>query len=284
MRNLKRIIARLDIKGPNLVKGVQLEGLRVLGNPHKFAQYYYENGADELIYVDTVASLYNRNGLIDLVSKTAKNIFIPLTVGGGVRSIDDIHNLLKAGADRVSINTAAVKRPQFITEASYKFGKSTIVGTIETIKSESGKHFVFIDNGREHTGIEAISWALELESLGVGELLLTSVDRDGTGSGLDIDFIKEVTDKVKIPVIAHGGIGNTEHLIEGLLKTDASAIAIASLLHYNALNEIRYDDETFEGNKNFINNAYKFLSFENTDLISIKKKIIENNILIRSAG
>ena len=281
---MKRIIARLDIKGPNLVKGVQLEGLRVLGNPHKFAQYYYENGADELIYVDTVASLYNRNGLIDLVSKTASNIFIPLTVGGGIRTIEDIQNLLKAGADRVSINTAAVKRPQFITEASYIFGKSTIVGTIETIKSDSGKYFVFIDNGREHTGIEAISWALELEKLGVGELLLTSVDRDGTGIGLDIEFINEVTNKVNIPVIAHGGVGNTEHLIEGLLSTDASAIAIASLIHYNALEEIKYEDESFEGNKNFISNAKKFLNFEKTNLMLIKRKIMDHNIQIRSVG
>ena len=157
MKNI-RIIPRLDIKGPNLVKGIHLEGLRVLGRPEDFAKHYYEEGADELIFQDVVASLYERNSLHEIISRTAKNIFIPLTVGGGLRTIEDIKQVLRAGADKVSINTAAVKNPTFIKEASLKFGSSTILVAIEAIKQSDGNYFAFIDNGREETGLEVVGY------------------------------------------------------------------------------------------------------------------------------
>ena len=174
-----RVIPRLDIKGPNLVKGIHLEGLRVLGKPEQFARFYYEQGADELIYQDVVASLYGRNSLHDIISKTAKDVFIPLTVGGGLRTLDDISAVLRAGADKVSINTAAHKEPSFITKASKMFGKSTIVVAIEAIHQQDGVYQAFTDNGRNRTGRDVVSWAMEIEKLGAGEILLTSVDKEG---------------------------------------------------------------------------------------------------------
>ena len=186
-----RIIPRLDIKGPNLVKGMHLEGLRVLGKPEQFANYYYEQGADELIYQDVVASLYERNSLHEIISKTAKQIFIPLTVGGGLRTIQDISRVLRAGADKISINTAAHKDPDFITKASKKFGKSTIMVAIEAIRQNDGEYHAFTDNGRNRTGREVVYWARRVEQLGAGEILLTSVDKEGTGEGLELDLIRE---------------------------------------------------------------------------------------------
>lgn len=276
-----RIIARLDIKGPNLVKGIQLEGLRVLGNPNDFAELYYKQGADELIYMDSVASLYNRNGLLDLISETVNNVFIPLTVGGGVRTIDDISNLLKVGADRVSINTAAIKNPDFISEASYKFGKSTIVGAIEAIQSNDGKYYAFIDNGRESTGVEVVTWAKELERRGVGEILITSVENEGTGNGFDIKLIKSITSVVNVPVIAHGGAGKINHIIEAAQDGKASALAIASLLHYNNLNHAKELNDLKEGNSNFLKSSRKYLNFEECSITSIKNKMVANDIQSR---
>ena len=161
-----RIIPRLDIKGPNLVKGIHLEGLRVLGKPEDFAKLYYEQGADELFYQDTVASLYQRNNLTDIVTRTAKNIFIPLTVGGGIRTLDDINNVLRTGADKVAINTASINNPQFINQASKTFGSSTIVVTIEVICQPNGTYLAYTDNGREYTGVEVVKWAREVEERG----------------------------------------------------------------------------------------------------------------------
>ena len=174
-----RIIPRLDIKGPNLVKGVHLEGLRVLGKPEDFAKYYYEQGADELFYQDVVASLYGRNSLHELISKTAKVIFIPLTVGGGIRTIDDIKNALRSGADKVSINTSAIENPDLIKNASKVFGKSTIVVAIEAIKQPDGHYLAFTDNGRNYTGREVTKWAKNTEELGAGEIVLTPLTRKG---------------------------------------------------------------------------------------------------------
>ena len=191
-----RIIPRLDIKGPNLVKGMHLEGLRVLGKPEKFARYYFEQGADELIYQDVVASLYGRNSLHEIISRTAKEVFIPLTVGGGLRTLDDIYAVLRAGADKVEINTAAHKNPELIQNASEKFGKSTIVVAVEAISQSDGTYEAFTDNGRNRTGREVVSWAMQIEKLGAGEILLTSVDKEGTGSGLDSDLIREVSSMI----------------------------------------------------------------------------------------
>ena len=173
-----RIIPRLDIKGPNLVKGVHLEGLRVLGKPETFAHLYYEQGADELFYQDTVASLYQRNHLSEIITRTAENIFIPLTVGGGIRSLVDINKVLRSGADKVSINTEAIANPDFIDEASRVFGSSTIVVSIETMKQLDGRYFAYTDNGREFTGVEVLTWVKEIQERGAGEIILTSIDRE----------------------------------------------------------------------------------------------------------
>ena len=169
-----RIIPRLDIKGPNLVKGVHLEGLRVLGKPYDFAKYYYQNGADELMFMDVVASLYERNSLHRIISETSKKIFIPITVGGGIRSINDIKEILRVGADKVCLNTAVIKNPDLISKASRMFGSSTIVISIEAIKGNNGEYFAYTDNGREYTGINVMGWAKKVEDLGAGEILLTT--------------------------------------------------------------------------------------------------------------
>lgn len=252
-----RIIPRLDIKGPNLVKGIHLEGLRVLGKPEAFARYYYENGADELFFQDTVASLYDRNSLHDIITKTAKEIFIPLTVGGGLRSIDDIRNVLRAGADKVAINTAAIKNPRFIREASRKFGSSTIVIAIEAIKDIDGKYLAFMDNGREYTGLEVVTWAQKAEELGAGEIVITSVDKEGTGEGYDLDLIKSVSEAVSIPVIAHGGASTPENVVQAILFGKADAIAIASILHYSVMQSFSSNssDYILEGNISFLNSG-----------------------------
>jgi cyclase len=226
-----RVIPRLDIKAPNLVKGIRLEGLRVIGDPADHAQRYFEQGADELMYQDIVASLYGRNSLTDLVRKTAERIFIPLTVGGGIRSVTDIQALLRAGADKVCLNTAAVARPEFITEAASTFGSQCVVIAIETIRQPNGSWKAFTDNGREHTGLDAYDWARKAVDLGAGELLLTSVDREGTKKGFDLEFIKRLATTVGVPVVAHGGAGSAAHVAE-VANLGVDGVAIASVLHY----------------------------------------------------
>lgn len=230
-----RIIARMDIKGPNLVKGIRLEGLRALGRPEQFARHYYETGADELIFADVVASLYGRNSLHEIISRTARQIHIPLTVAGGIRSVGDINAVLRAGADKVSLNTAAIARPAFIREAARSFGSSTIVVTIEVSRQPDGRTLAYTDNGREHTGVEAVGWARQVEELGAGEIVLTSVDRDGTGLGFDLEILRQITAAVSIPVIAHGGAGTPAHVAAALLTGGASAVAVASMIHYGAI-------------------------------------------------
>ena len=207
-----RIIPRLDIKGPNLVKGIHLEGLRVLGKPSDFAKYYYESGADELLLMDVVASLYERNSLHDIITETAKNNFIPITVGGGIRNVNDIKKILRAGADKVCLNTAAIKNPEFIKQASREFGSSTIVVAIEAIKS-NGKYLAYTDNGREYTGLDVYDWAQKIAELGAGELVITSVDKEGTGNDFDTELISKINKLVTIPVIAHGGAGKKEDVV-----------------------------------------------------------------------
>ena len=230
-----RIIPRLDIKGGNLVKGIHLEGLRVLGEPAPFARHYYEQGADELLYIDIVASLYGRNSLLDMIERTAKEVFIPLTVGGGLRSIEDIRSALRAGADKVAINTAAVHRPEFIREAAQKFGCSTIVLSIEAKRCPDGSYEVYTDNGREKTGLDACNWALQGVELGAGEVLVTSVDREGTGLGFDLDLSRRIAESVSVPVIAGGGAASVEHVQQAACCAQVQAVAIASMLHYGLL-------------------------------------------------
>lgn len=281
MKNV-RIIPRLDIKGPNLVKGIHLEGLRVLGTPEAFAKYYYENGADELIFQDVVASLYERSSLHDLISRTAKNIFIPLTVGGGLRSIDDIKEVLRAGADKVTLNTAAIRNPDFIREASLKFGSSTIVVAIEAIKQPDGRYFAFVDNGREETGIEVVSWAKRAQELGAGEILITSVDREGTGEGFDIELIKKITSVVSIPVIAHGGAADLQDIKSAINEGGADALAIASIFHYSAVNYLSPSVENkTEGNMSFLNSGKQFGKIRQTDIKEVKNYLKSNHIACR---
>ncbi|MFA6357073.1 MAG: imidazole glycerol phosphate synthase cyclase subunit [Candidatus Omnitrophota bacterium] len=280
-----RIIPRLDIKGPNLVKGIHLEGLRVLGKPEDFARFYYENGADELIYMDVVASLYNRNSLHDIINKTAQEIFIPLTVGGGLRTIEDIRSVLRAGADKVSLNTAAIRNPNFIHEASRIFGSSTIIVTIEAIKQPNGEYFAYIDNGREYTGIEVSFWAKQVEQLGAGEILLTSVDRDGTGAGYDLDLVKTVSELVSIPVIASGGPGKIEDIKQVVTEGYADAVAIASMLHYDAIKYLESNLDSFvEGNVEFLKSGRILTKFEPVSLPSIKKYLVNQGVQCRFAN
>jgi cyclase len=227
-----RIIPRLEIKGSNLVKGVHLEGLRTLGSPQEFARHYYEQGADELLYLDVVASLYQRNSLLDIVEKTSREIFIPLVVGGGLRSVEDIRRVLSAGADKVSLNTAAIRNPELVREAAARFGSSTIVVSIEAKKRPDGSYEAYIDNGRERTGVEVFSWASRVAELGAGEILLTSIDREGTGNGFDLELTRRVARSVSIPVIACGGAGKVEDVHEAIVTGAADAVALSSLLHY----------------------------------------------------
>jgi imidazole glycerol-phosphate synthase subunit HisF len=227
----QRLIARLDVKGPNLIKGIHLEGLRVIGDPQTFATRYYEQGADELVYIDIVASLYGRNSLGDIVSRAARDVFVPLTVGGGLRSVDDVTAMLRAGADKVAINTAAIRRPELITEVSQRFGSQCMVLGIEAKRSGPGQWEAFTDNGREFTGVNVVEWAQRAASLGAGEILLTSVDQEGTRKGMDVELIAAVTKAVSIPVIASGGVGSADHLIDGFAH-GADAVAMADILHY----------------------------------------------------
>ena len=277
-----RIIPRLDIKGPNLVKGIHLEGLRVLGKPEDFARFYYETGADELIYMDVVASLYERNSLFEIVSRTARKIFIPLTVGGGLRSIEDINQVLRAGADKVSINTAAINRPEFIREASRKFGSSTIVVAIEAIREPDGRYLAYTDNGREHTGIDAVEWAQQAEMLGAGEIVATSVDREGTGEGFDLEFIHAISSKVSIPVIAHGGPGKADHIQSVIQEGKADAVAIASMLHYHVIQNKKSQINTEkEGNTEFLKSGRTFSNIQTLDISEIKSHLLEHGISCR---
>src|SRR3989338_7676631 len=195
-----RIIPRLDIKGPHVVKGVHTEGLRIVGIPHKLARSYYEHGADELVYMDIVASLYQRNLDFDLLRSVADVVFIPLTVGGGIRTVHDVNNALRAGADKVAINTYAVRHPPLISAAAKEFGSQCIVLFIEAKKQADGRYEAYTDGGREHSGIDAVEWARRGEELGAGEILVSSIDRDGTRKGYDIELVRRIAASAKVPV------------------------------------------------------------------------------------
>lgn len=231
MKNI-RLISRLDVKGPNLVKGVQFEGLRKLGKPNDFAKSYYEQGVDELLYIDIVASLYERNNLTEIVRECTKDIFVPITVGGGIRTLDDAKKVLECGADKIAINTAAIKKPDIIGQIADKYGSQCMVLSIHAKQKSENQWEVYYDNGREHTGMDVVEWAIRGYELGAGEILLTSVDREGTQKGFDIDLIKAVSRSVPIPVIAGGGFGDKKDFVEAVNKGGADAVAIASALHY----------------------------------------------------
>lgn len=276
-----RVIPRLDIKGPNLVKGIHLEGLRVLGKPSEFAHYYYNEGADEIMFMDVVASLYGRNSLHDIISETARSIFIPITVGGGLRTISDIKDVLRAGADKVCLNTAAINNPGLIKDATRMFGSSTIVVAIEAIREQNGKYLAYTDNGREYTGIDVVEWAKRLDDMRVGEIVLTSVDKEGTGEGFDMELIKSVSSQISVPLIVHGGAGKKEHIPLVLQEGKADAVAISSILHYHFIKENESQSAKSEGNTEFLKQKRNFHNFEACSLIEIKSFLNDNKIPCR---
>lgn len=279
-----RVIPRLDIKGPNLVKGIHLEGLRVLGKPEQFARYYYEHGADELFYMDAVASLYGRNSLLEIVERTSREIFIPLAVGGGLRTVDDIRQVLRAGADKVALNTAVIARPDLIREAAFRFGSSTIVVHIDAVRQPNGTYEAVTEYGRERTGVEAFAWAVRAVELGAGELVVTAIQQEGTGKGYDVDLTRRIAEAVPVPVIACGGAGKVQDVLEVVERGRADAVCMASLLHYNYIRHRRVDDRDFaaEGNIEFLKNAaHGYHNIQDCTLEDIKRSLAEQGVPCR---
>ncbi|MBA3771746.1 MAG: imidazole glycerol phosphate synthase subunit HisF [Ramlibacter sp.] len=232
--NHVRIIARLDIKGPNLIKGVHLEGLRVVGDPHEHALRYYAQGADELLFIDIVASLYQRNNLSDIIKRAANQVYVPITVGGGIRSLDDVSRMMHSGADKVAINTAAIARPQLVTDVARRYGSQCMVLGIEAKRVAPQRWEAYTDNGRERTGRDVVAWARQAVDLGAGEILLTSVDQEGTRKGFDLPLIQHVCDAVTVPITASGGFGRAEDLAAAA-ALGVSGIAIADALHWKRM-------------------------------------------------
>lgn len=276
-----RIIPKLDIKNGLLIKGINLEGLRVLGDAFNFAEYYYNNGADEICYIDNVATLYGTNNLSRFVKRAAKNLFVPLTVGGGIRSIKDIERMLKSGADKVCLNSAIIKDQKFLKNAVKNFGSSTIVAMIESNKINN-KYFISTSSGRDLVKMSPIDWAKKVEDFGAGEILLTSVNKEGLKSGYDIHITKKVSEKVKIPVIAHGGAGSIEDIIEVIKKTKISGVSLSGMLHYDIYNLFfNKKNKLFEtGNTFFINNNISKKKPINY-LKKLKDNLFRENIHVR---
>ena len=239
-----RIIPRLDIKGPNLIKGIRLEGFRVVGDPHRYALDYYRQGADELVFMDIVASLYQRNNLTDIVRRAADQIYIPITVGGGIRSLGDVDQLLRSGADKVAINTAAVARPELIAEVSGRYGAQCMVLSVEAKRIGPGRWEAYTDNGREHTGLDVVDWVMRAVALGAGEVLLTAVDQEGTRKGLDHALLQAVASRVNVPIIASGGFAVAPDLRQAR-DAGVSGVAIADALHWKrtSLPQLKADAE-----------------------------------------
>lgn len=228
----KRIIPCLDVHDGRVVKGTNFIHLRDAGDPVELAAHYDREGADELVFLDISASAEGRETMIDVVRRTAEEVFIPFTIGGGLRSIEDIRRMLRAGADKVSLNTSAVQNPRLIEEGAFAFGSQCIVVAIDARSTAPGKWEVYIHGGRTPTGIDALRWAEEVERLGAGEILLTSMDRDGTKAGYDLELTRAVSRAVSLPVIASGGVGNLEHMAAGLTIGEADAVLAASIFHY----------------------------------------------------
>lgn len=295
MNKTVRVISRLDIKGPNLIKGIQFDGHRVLGTAEQFAEWYYQQGVDELIYQDAVASLYRRNSILEIIRRTADKIFIPLTVAGGIRTIDGIRQILRAGADKVAINTAAVENPKLLHDAAKVFGSQCIVSSIEAFRKENGTYQVWVDYGREATNLDAIDWAKKVVDLGAGEILLTSINNEGMGCGYDLELIERISSLVSVPVIACGGAGNKEHFVAAV-NAKADAVAAASIFHYYYATPIDKSFMSFEevrlrmgehidsGNIDFLNHGYggqRSIMVEPTSVQEVKNHMIANQIDVR---
>lgn len=231
----KRIIPCLDLKNGRVVKGTNFVGLRDAGDPVEAALEYERQGADEIAFLDITATEEKRSIMVDLIERTAAQIFMPITVGGGIRNIEDMRLILNAGADKISINSEAVRNPNFITEAANKFGSQAVVAAIDAKSNGDGSWRVMVSGGKSETGLDAITWAKKMEACGAGEILLTSMDRDGTKDGYDINLTKAISEAVTIPVIASGGVGKMEHLLEGLTLAKADAVLAASVFHFREL-------------------------------------------------
>ena len=229
---MKRLISRLDVKNNKLIKSVSFEGLRVLGEINEYAKKYYNDGIDEILYIDTVASLYERNSLTEIIKKATEDIFVPITVGGGIKNINDIKNILRSGADKIAVNSEAIRNKNFISEAAKIFGSQCIVVSIQAKIITENKWEALYLNGRESSGLDVLDWAKTVEQLGAGEIQLTSVDFDGTLKGLDFNLLTRVSDAVNIPVIGSGGARNKEEIANCLNNSNISALAIGSMLHY----------------------------------------------------
>lgn len=279
----KRIIARIDIKNTDLVKGIQLEGLRVLGDPIEASKYYYKENIDEIILVDVVASLYERNSLSGFIKEIAKEVFVPITVAGGIRNLNDIKTALKSGADKISLNTAAIKDIDFVRKAIKEFGSSTIVVNIEASYHLMNEFYCFTDNGREFTGVKTKEWINTLIDLEVGEIILTSIDLEGTGEGYDKHLIELIPNDINIPLIYHGGLHKEKHVIQLLKKyPHVDGVALASALHYRCLNSINSTEIKREGNIDFISSIKSSFKQQNDFIKDLKTQCKENGIPTRA--
>jgi cyclase len=229
---MQRLIARLDIKNGLVIKGIHLEGQRRIGDPVELAQKYYTQSVDEVLFMDSVASLYGRSNLFHMISKACKTVFVPITIGGGIRTMSDVEEALDAGADKVAVNTALLNRPEFVREISSVYGSQCLVASIEAKSIGSGWE-AYYSNGREPTGRDVVSWAKELEDRGAGELLVTSIDQEGTQRGFDIELCAAIEAAVRIPIVASGGAGKLEHVKQLTSQTSIQGVAVASMLHYD---------------------------------------------------
>ena len=279
----KRILSRFDIKGPNLVKGVNLEGLRVIGKPDFFSELYYKEGIDEIFFQDTVASLYGRNNLKEIITLVAKNIFVPLVVGGGLRTLDDIRTVLSAGADKISINSQAIQDKKFVKKAVQEFGSSTISCQIQVQKKIDGNYYCFYENGRQETQLNPLDWAKELQNLGVGEITITFINSDGTGNGFDKNLIINLRKILHIPLVVAGGIGNKEQVLDAF-SLDVDGVSVSSSFHYYYLKKnLKYiqSEEYSEGNLDYIYNMDSNINEGNFSINELKIFLKKNQINCR---
>lgn len=275
--NTIRIIPKLDIKNGLLIKGINLEGLRVLGNPYEFAESYYKSGADEICYIDNVATLYGTNNLQKFITLTSKNIFVPLSVGGGIKTIQGIETMLNSGADKISINSAAIDNVNFIYDAAKRFGSSTIVINIETIKVDN-KYYISKSNGRDIVNIDPVFWAKKIEDYGAGEIFITCVNNEGLRSGFDINIIRKICNNVNVPVIAHGGAGNFDHVYKVINETGISGVSLSSLFHYSIFSKFNFKINKV-GNIDFLENNKNSKIKDN--LKELKNYLLKKKIKVR---
>ena len=245
-----RVIARLDVKNQFVIKGIHLEGLRKVGDPNQLAKTYYEAGIDEIVFIDAVASLYNRNNLFSVIQKASEEVFVPITIGGGLRSLADVEQALDAGADKVALNTAAIREPELIQKVSKQYGSQCVVASVQAKRTANGWE-AYMETGREKTGLQVLDWVKRLQDLGAGELLITSVDQEGTKSGFDVKLVEAVNKAVSIPVMVSGGYGQARHIQELLDVTVPSGICFASVLHYKltSVEALRSSIEQSEANR-----------------------------------